>query len=145
MLAALQKKLNEAMRIVTRRRWNVVGSRLTTMADLLRHCGYLSIRQMAYFHSVALAHKVLVHQAPVHLHQILCQALASGVQHHYETRAAAAGTRTVAPARLATANSSWRWRAAAHYAALPEEMRREGNMKIFQAALRRHTLRTVAI
>ena len=145
MLAALQKKLNQAMRVVTRRRWEVVGRRLTTTADLLRHCGYLSIRQMAYYHSVNLAHKVLVLQAPAHLHQILRRALSSGVEHQYETRAAAAGTRTVAPARLAAANSSWRWRAAAQYAALPEGMRREESMKTFQAALRRHTLMNVAI
>ena len=143
MLAALQRKLNEAMRVVTRRRWDVVGRRLTTTADLLRQCGYLSIRQMVYYHSVALAHKVLVHQAPVHLHQILRRALTSGVRHQHNTRTA--GTRTVAPARLAAANNSWRWRAATQYAALPEELRREENLATFLPALRRHTLRNVAV
>ena len=77
----------------------MVGRRLTTTEDLLRQCGYMSIRQMAYYYSVALAHKVLLNQAPVHLHQILRRALTSGVQHQHDTRTA--GTRTVAPARLA--------------------------------------------
>ena len=143
MLAAIQKKLNEAMRVVTRRRWEVVGRRLTTTEDLLRQCGYMSIRQMAYYYSVALAHKVLLNQAPVHLHQILRRALTSGVQHQHDTRTA--GTRTVAPARLAAANSSWRWRAAAQYAALPEDLRKEESLVAFLPALRRHTIMTVAI
>ena len=143
MLAALQKKLNEAMRVVTRRRWEVLGRRLTTTADLLRQCGYMSIRQMAYYHSVALAHKVLLHEAPVHLHQILRRALTSGVQHEHDTRTA--GTRTVAPARLAAANSSWRWRAAAQYAALPAELRKEESLVAFLPALRRHTIMYVAV
>ena len=144
MITALQGKLSEAMRVVTRRRWEVPGRRLTSTAELLSHCGYLSVRQMTYYFSVAAAHKVLVHQAPVHLHQVLSRALASGhQQHQYETRTA--GRREVTPARLAAANSSWRWRAAAQYAALPAELREEGSLPRFLAGLRGHTVRTVAI
>ena len=108
MLAAVQRKMNEAMRVVTRRRWAVLGRRLTSNAELLRQCNYLSVKQMVYYHSVALVHKVVVHQAPVHLYLIIRRALASGVRHQYPT--STAGTRVVAPARLAAANSSWRWR-----------------------------------
>ena len=74
--------------------------------ELLQQCGYLSLHQMAYYHSVASVHKVLVHQAPVYLHQVLTRSLASGVHHRYPTRAA--GRRQVAPARLAVANTSYR-------------------------------------
>ena len=143
MLTALQKRLNEAMRVVTRRRWEVLGRHLTSTAELLRQCRYLSIRQMVYFHSVGLVHKVLVNEAPVHLHQILCRAMNSGVRHEYATRAA--GTRTVAPARLAAANNSWRWRAAAQYAALPEGLREEESLQKFLPALRRHTVTNIPI
>ena len=83
MLAAVQRKMNEAMRVVTRRRWAVLGRRLTSNAELLRQCNYLSVKQMVYYHSVALVHKVVVHQAPVHLYLIIRRALASGVRHQY--------------------------------------------------------------
>ena len=143
MMTAVQQKMNEAMRIVTRRRWEVPGRRLTSTAELLRQCNYLSVRQMVHFHSVALVHKVLVHQAPVHLYTIIRRALASGVRHQYPT--STAGTRVVAPARLAAANSSWRWRAAAQYAALPEGLRGEESMHLFLTRLRQHTMDHVAI
>ena len=64
MLSALQIKQNEAMRLVTRKKWEVAGLRLTSTRDLLRQCGYLSIRQMAYSYSVATVHKTLVHKEP---------------------------------------------------------------------------------
>ena len=143
MLTAVQRKLNEAMRVVTRRRWEVLGRRLTSTADLLRQCGYLSVRQMVHYHSVALVKKVLLHRAPVHLYDVVCRALASGVRHHYPT--STAGTRVVAPARLAAANTSWRWRATAQYAALPEWLKREESLPAFLAGLRQHTLAHVEI
>ena len=143
MMTAVQQKMNEAMRIVTRRRWEVTGRRLTPTAELLKQCNYMSVRQMVHFHSVALVHKVLVHQVPVHLYDIICRALTSGVRHQYGTRAA--GRREVAPARLAVANTSWRWRAAAQYAALPEGLRREESLPAFLEGLRQYTLDHVAI
>ena len=141
MLAALQRKLTEAMRVVTRRKWEVVGRRLTSTAELLSQCGYLSVKQMAYYHSVVAVRKVLVHQAPVYLHQVVQGALASGVHHQYPTRAA--GARAVAPARLEVANTSWRWRASADYAALPPELKMEESMPRFMSGLRAHTKRHI--
>ena len=143
MITALQKKLTEAMRVVTRRRWEVVGRRLTPTAELLKQCGYLSVRQMVFYHSVVEVHKVVVHQAPVHLHQVVQSALSSGVRHHYPTRAA--GTRAVAPARLEVANTSWRWRASSEYAALPPGLRAEESMAKFKAGLRDFTRRHIGI
>ena len=121
----------------------MLGRRLTSTTELLRQCNYLSVKQMVYYHSVAMVHKVMVNKAPVHLYHILSRALASGVRHQYPT--STAGTRVVAPARLAAANSSWRWRAAAQYAALPEGLRREESMHLFLTRLRQHTMDHVAI
>ena len=67
MVAALQKKLTDAMRVVTRRKWNVPSWRLTSTAELLQQCGYLSVKQIMFYHSVAMVHKVPVHQAPMYL------------------------------------------------------------------------------
>ena len=85
MLTALQNKQNEAMRLVTRRKWEVPGVRLTSTRELLRQCGYLSVRQMAYYHSVATVHKTIVHEQPEYLHKAVTTALTSGVQHDYPT------------------------------------------------------------
>ena len=121
--------------LYTRRRWVVPGRRLTSTTELLKQCNYLSVQQMVHYHSVALVHKVLVHQAPVHLYHIVSRALASGVRHLYDTRAAC--WRDVAPARLAAANTSWRWR--------PTALRKEESLVAFLPVLRRHTVMTVAI
>ena len=98
---------------------------------------------MVFYHSVVEVHKVVVHQAPVHLHQVVQSALSSGVRHHYPTRAA--GTRAVAPARLEVANTSWRWRASSEYAALPPGLRAEESMAKFKAGLRDFTRRHIGI
>ena len=143
MLAAVQKKMTEAMRVVTRRRWEVVGRRLTSTAELLRQCGYLSVRQMVFYHSLVEVHKVVVQQAPAHLHQVVQCALTSGVHHQYPT--SAAGTRQVKPARLAVAQNSWRWRTSAQYAALPSDLRGHTNMKKFKAGLKEHTRQHISI
>ena len=143
MLEALQKKQCEAMRIVTRRKWEVLGRRMTSTKELLRQCNYLSVRQMIYFYSVATVHKTMENKTPEYLHGVLCKALSSGVQHRYPT--SKAGTRMVAEARLTLANSSFRWRAATQYAALPGNLKTEQCIKSFLNGLRRHTIENLDI
>ena len=143
MLEALQKKQCEAMRLVTRRKWEVLGRRLTSTKELLRQCNYLSVRQMIYFYSVATVHKTMVHKTPEYLHEVLCKALSSGVQHRYPT--SKAGTRLVAEAKLKVANSSFRWRAATQYAALPSDLKTEQCVKVFLNGLRQHTIENLDI
>ena len=47
MLDALQKKQNEAMRLVTKRKWGDRGQLISTR-ELLKQCNFLSVRQMVY-------------------------------------------------------------------------------------------------
>ena len=143
MLEALQKKQCEAMRIVTRRKWEVLGRRMTSTKELLRQCNYLSVRQMIYFYSVATVHKTMENKMPEYLHEVLCKALSSGVKHRYPT--SKAGTRLVAEAKLTVANSSFRWRAATQYAALPDNLKTEQSMKSFLKGLRKHTIENLHI
>ena len=84
-----------------------------------------------------------MHRAPEYLHQVVTGALASGVQQRYPTLAA--GARTVAPALLAVANSSFRWRATTQYAALPEDLRTHESLPRFLASLRTYTQLNVSI
>ena len=143
MLEAMQKKMNEAMRVVTRRKWEVLGRRLTSTKDLLNQCSYLSVKQMVFYHSVAAVHKVLVHRTPEYLHQVVSGALGSGVHHRYPTRGAAA--QQVAPARLEVANTSWRWRATSQYAALPGDLREEVSMTKFLVGLKAYTKKNIEV
>ena len=133
MLEALQKKQCEAMRLVTRRKWEVLGRRLTSTKELLRQCNYLSVRQMIYFYSVATVQKILANETPEYLHSVLCQALSSGVKHRYPTRTA--NTRVVAEARLKAANTSFRWRASKQYAELPTNLKTEQSIQSFLSGL----------
>ena len=140
MLDALQIKQNEAMRLVTKRKWGERGKLLSTR-ELLKQCNFLSVRQMVYYHSVALVHKTLKNEAPEHLHDVLLKALTSGVKHRYPTRTA--NKRVVAEASLAVANTSFRWRASTQFAALPEDIKNEQNTKLFLNKLKRFTLENV--
>ena len=98
---------------------------------------------MIYFYSLATVHKALVKKTPEYIHQVLCKALSSGVKHRYPTRTA--GTRVVAEASLAVANSSFRWRASTQYAALPMELKSDENMQSFLNKLKTHTIETIDI
>ena len=140
MLDALQKKQNQAMRLVTKRKWGDRGQLISTR-ELLKQCNFLSVRQMVYYHSVALVHKTLKNEAPEHLHDVLLKALTSGVKHRYPTRTA--NKRVVAEASLAVANTSFRWRASTQFAALPEDIKNEQNTKLFLNKLKRFTLENV--
>ena len=143
MLEAIQKKQCEAMRLVTRRKWEVLGRKMTSTKELLRQCNYLSVKQMIYFYSLATVHKALVHKTPEYIHQVLCKALSSGVKHRYPTRTAS--TRVVAEASLAVANTSFRWRASTQYAALPAELKDEQSIQTFLSKLKRHTVENIDI
>ena len=143
MMTALQQNMTAALRIVTKNKWDVRGRRLTSAAELLNQCGLLSVKQMVFYHSVAAVHKVLNHRAPEYLHQVVTNALSSGVRHRYPT--STAGTRAVTPARLSVANTSFRWRASTQYAALPQDLQQERSLPKFLTALREHTRRHVPI
>ena len=143
MLDAIQKKQCEAMRLVTRRKWEVKGRKMTSTRELLTQCNYLSVRQMAYFYSLATVHKALVHKTPEYIHQVLCKALESGVRHRYPTRAA--GTRVVKEASLQVANTSFRWRASSQYAALPADLKAEQSIQAFLKRLKKHTIENISI
>ena len=116
---------------------------LCSTKELLKQCNYLSMRQMIYFYYMATVHKTVEYKTPEYLHKVLCKALSSGVQHRYPT--STAGTRQVAEARLAVANSSFRWRASTQYAALPANLKTEQSMQSFLNGLRMYTMENVNI
>ena len=143
LLTALQNKQNEAMRLVTNRKREVLGARLTSTRELLRQCGYMSVRQMAFYYSVATVRKTIVHKQPEYLHEVVTSALSSGVKHHYPT--SQAGSRQVKAAKLDVANSSFRWRATDQYVRIPTSLKEEPSLKVFLSRMKDHTRADVPI
>ena len=137
MMKALQKNQTEALRIVTNRKWKNRGQSLVSTKELLKQCNYMSVKQMAFYYSVAAVHKLLVNKQPEYLHQVVCEALTSGTKHRYPT--SAAGKQPVKPAKLMMANTSFRWRASADYANLPLDLKEEKHLKSFLTRLKSHT------
>ena len=79
LLKALQVTQNKAARAVTRMTW------FTPTRVLLNKCGWLSVKQMVFYHRVVTAHKVIKAKAPFYLHRKM------STNHPYQTRQAADG------------------------------------------------------
>ena len=76
----------------------------TSTAKQLKLCGYLSVKQMLFYHSKAVVHNVLVPQATVYCYQVIqaglfinyanqCQGQVRDKQVQAKTRQGQAGTR----------------------------------------------------
>ena len=67
LLSSLQIVQNKAARVVAKR------GIYTPVCDLLRQCGWLSVRQLVFYHSVILVHKTLQNKSTNYLYIKLAQ------------------------------------------------------------------------
>ena len=116
--AGLKKSLqliqNKVARAVTRLSWS------TPARDLLHQCGWLSVNQLIFYHSVLLVFKVKLAQTPKHLHS-----MHNSWSYQYRTRQAESGLiQQAGKPRLEITKDSFRWRAATQYNQLPAELRK---------------------
>ena len=113
LLSALQVVQNAAMRAVCKR-----GKRFP-INELLKETNWLSVRQLAFFHTVVQAWKVVNTRQPVYLHSKLV-----GIRPRYVDGFVATGSlvRGRRP-RLQLIESSWRWRSASQWDQLPTDIR----------------------
>ena len=133
LLSAIQTKQTEAMRQVTGKRWVVPGRQYVSTADILKECGWLSVRQFSFYTTVLSVHKTIVHKVP----QLLHEKLTSGSR--YETRRTAMHKveRTrVDQARLKLASTSYRWRGHQQHSSIPENLKDERDLTVFKAGLK---------
>ena len=142
LLSAIQIKQTEAMRQVTGKRWVVPGRQFVSTAQLLKECGWLSVRQLSFYTTVLSVHKTLVHKTP----EFLYERLTSG--RSYETR----GRRkhllertSVEEARLKVASTSYRWRGHLQHSSLPESIKEERDITIFKNRLKSWVKKNVPI
>ena len=116
LLKVLQSLQNKAARSVTKLGWNVA----TEM--LLAQCGWLSVKQLVFYHSVTMLHNVLMTGSPEYLNELY--QLENPRQ--YGTRLAARSHIMLKDTRVPKtelALRSFKWRALRQYNELPLEVR----------------------
>ena len=124
--AVLKKSLqviqNKVARVVTRLDWS------TPARELLHQCGWLSVNQLIFYHSVLLVFKVRLNKSPKYLHS-----MHNSGSYQYRTRQAESGIiKLVGRPKLELTKSSFRYRAANDYNQLPPEIRNSETIENFK-------------
>ena len=115
--AVLKKSLqiiqNKVARVVTRLEWS------TPAKELLLQCGWLSVNQLIFYHSVLLVYKVKLSKTPKYLYS-----MHNRWSYQYRTRQAESGlVKMIGKPKLELTKSSFKWRAANQFNQLPAEIR----------------------
>ena len=136
LLSALQTAMNKAARAITRR------GRETPTRELLRQVGWLSVRQMVFYHSVLLVYKVRQYGYPMYFAEKLSE------EYVYNTRNSQDNVIRMGQqfrAKNAITTKSWRWRGAINFNKLPSDIRCTEGTNIFKMKLRIWVMNNIAI
>jgi hypothetical protein len=121
LVRSLQIIQNKVARVVTRLDWS------TPARDMHHQCGWLSVHQLAYYHSVMIIYKVKVNHSPRYLDNMFSWS------YEANTRQATSGQiRQLGRPRLELTRDSFRWRAADQFNNLPTDVRNSENIRIFK-------------
>ena len=115
LLQSLQVVQNKAARFVAQR------GKYTPVAELLRNCGWLSVKQLVFYHSVVLIYKTILTTYPKYIHSKL------STQFPYNTRLAQTDSVRMGPefkAKLELTEKTFMNRATVSYNLLPAELRK---------------------
>ena len=136
LIKALQIAQNKAARSVTR-----LGI-FTPVKTLLKQCGWLSVNQLIFFHTVVLLFKTLENQSPQFLLDM------AGTKYNYETRAKDAGKLCVV-SDYKPDNSlnlkSYRWRSSKYWNQLPQDITSTKSLYKFKGKLKVWVLKNIDI
>ena len=127
LIQSLQVVQNRAARFVTK-----CGLR-TPVAELLKQCGWLSVRQQIFFHSVILIHKTLQTKQPGYLYEKI------RYEFPIDTRLARSNQIRLGPqykARLDLTKDSLRWRGVESYNLVPTSIKQGPTIKAFKGKLK---------
>ena len=112
------------------------------MRTLLKQCGWLSVNQLVFFHTVLLLFKTLQHKTPQYLHSM------AEPNFNYKTRAKEVGKLRNA-ADYTPKNElnlkSYRWRSMRYWNQLPADITLISSMPKFKAKLKTWVLENIAI
>ena len=127
LLQALQIIQNKAARFVAQR------NRYTAVSELFRHCGGLSVRQLAFYHNVMLIYKTITTKYPKYIYSKL------QTQFPYNTRLAQTESVRMGPefrSKLELTERSFMVRATSDYNLLPTELRKVPTLENFKKKLK---------
>ena len=135
---ALQVCQNNAARVVTKR------DKRVPVAQILRECGWRSVRQEVFYHTTMQIHKILLQQSPKYLYS---QLTADG-SHSYRTRSSSSNSVRRGKSfktNLSLCRDSFKWRGIMSYESLPTDIRSIQNMKCFKKKLDSWTKANISI
>ena len=119
---ALQVWQNKVAQVVTRKDWT------TSKRVLLQQCGWLSVNQLIFYHSVLLVFKVRQNKSPRYIYM-----MHNNWTYPYTTRQAANDLiRVGVRPRLEVVKESFRWRAASSFNQLPADIRTCSKVESFK-------------
>ena len=136
LLNSLQIVQNKAARCVAKR------GKYTPVADLLTQCGWLSIRQLVYYHSVVMIYKTLQTTYPKYMFNKLAN------EFPYNTRLAESDAVRMGSqfrAKLELTEGSFMNRATVSYNQLPATLRQILKIGTFKRKLKAWVLANIAI
>ena len=136
LIKALQIIQNKAARSVTK-----LG-KFTPVKTLLSQCGWLSVHQLVFFHTVVLLFKTLQNHSPKYLFEMASTEL------HYRTRAENPGKLRVVADYLPEQGLNWnsyKWRSVRYWNQLPPEITLITNLQKFKIKLKSWVLVNIDI
>ena len=127
--------MNRAARVVTRLDWT------TPTKKLLGQCGWLSVHQLIFYHSVLQLHKVRLSGVPSHLFS-----MHNSWSYKYRTRQAENGlVQLKGKPKLEISRTSFKWRAANQYNQLPVDIRKCTSINAFKSKVKIWILENVSL
>ena len=134
LLSCLQIVQNTAARCVTRLRWN------TQVSVLLLQCGWLSVRQMVFFHTMVQVFKTRLERKPVYLYDKLSKSFS------YRTRLASEnGIRETETIKSDLRKKGFVHRSTQQWNNLPLNLKNLETLKKFKTELKSWTKKNVYI
>ena len=128
LINALQVLMNRAARIVTG------CNKFTSTRRLLGKCKWLSIRQLIFYQTVTMTHKMILNSSPYYMHKKFTSPFP------YNTRQATGGFIRYSEefrTKKSLPNNSFRYRAARDYNSIPSEIRTSRTMASFKTKLKK--------
>ena len=129
---ALQTIQNEAARIVTKRKWEIKGTKLMKTEEILKQAGQLSVRQLATYHTLMQIKKILTNRQPEYLYRRLSENVRT---HTYSLRNRTPGDIIRSRTNLSITKNSFIERGTEAWNKLPTQLREEP-LKAFKKHLR---------
>ena len=134
LMRSLQIIQNKAARVVTKLDWS------TPTGDLLRQCGWLSVHQLAVYHSVLMVYKVMNTQSPAYLYNMF------NSKYQHRTRQADSGViKHMRCPKLTLTSQSFRFHASSHFNGLPKNIRDSKSFPQFKQLVKKWVMDNISL